>query len=60
MNHDIVDMQGELSDSFERVDLSVPGVSQAYRHDSHHRERYKGFADESESKLSLREDTSAM
>ncbi len=44
---DFVAAQRDLFDSFESAALSVPGVSQTYRHESHHIKRCKTFADES-------------
>ena len=44
---DFLAAQRDFFDSFERAALSVPGVRQTYRHDSHRRRRRKIFADES-------------
>ena len=45
--HDFVAAQRDIFDSFERAALSLPGVGQTYRHDSHRSRRRKIFADES-------------
>ena len=46
--HDFVAAQRDIFDSFERAALSLPGVGQTYRHDSHRRKRHKiVFADKS-------------
>ena len=44
---DFVAAQRHFFDSFEMAALSVPGVSQTWRHDSHRRTIRKTFADES-------------